>query len=133
VTVSARESGDLVGLACGHAWSWSAMTDPWSQQLRARLGTAASELDGAFAVVLLAVHPSAWRSGLGRRLLAALLGQSRAETAWLQTTDLDTPARRLYESEGWVALGHGPDAPGGRPGLVLIRRGRDGERDAASS
>jgi GNAT superfamily N-acetyltransferase len=83
VTVSAREDGVLVGLAYGHPWSWDTMTDPWSQQLRQRLGEAASELEGAFAVVLLAVHPSVWRRGTGRRLLAALLDRSEARTAWL--------------------------------------------------
>jgi GNAT superfamily N-acetyltransferase len=122
VTVSSRRDGELVGLAYGHPWSWATATDPWSQQLRERLGEVADEIDGAFAVVLLAVHPSAAGAGLGRRLLHALLDRGAAKRAWLQTTDLDTPARRLYAAEGWEPIGHGPDAPDGRPGLVLSWR-----------
>ncbi|WP_442864662.1 hypothetical protein [Arthrobacter sp. HY1533] len=43
-----------------------------------------------------------------------------ATTYWLQTTDVDTPAQRLYKRYGYRDLGYGPDAPDGRPGLVLI-------------
>jgi RimJ/RimL family protein N-acetyltransferase len=107
VTVSSRRDGELIGLAYGHPWSWASATDPWSQQLRERLGDAADRIAGA---------------GLGRRLLHTLLDHGGAERAWLQTTDVDTPAHRLYLAEGWEPAGHGPDAPDGRPGLVLTWR-----------
>ena len=40
--------------------------------------------------------------------------------AWLITRDEPTPAMALYQREGWEPIGHGPDTPSGRPGLVLI-------------
>jgi GNAT superfamily N-acetyltransferase len=122
VAVSSRREGELVGLAYGYPFTWASATDPWSLQLRDRLGEAAAAIEDSFALVLLAVDPAAQGQGLGRKLLRAVVDRSAADVAWLQTTDLDTPARRLYESDGWTPLGHGPDAPDGRPGLVLIRR-----------
>lgn len=111
----------LIGFAYGHPWSWDSAVDPWSQQLRLRLGQDSAELiDGSFAVLLIAVHPSAGRRGLGSALLDSLMRRSESETHWLQTTDSDTPAQRLYARHGFTALGHGPDAPDGRPGLVLV-------------
>lgn len=71
-------------------------------------------------MVLLAVHPDAGRRGVGAGLLEALMVGAGARTHWLQTTDIDSPARRLYLRHGYKELGHGPDAPNGTPGLVLI-------------
>jgi GNAT superfamily N-acetyltransferase len=122
IAVSARSDGALVGFGYGHPWTWAEATDPWSLQLRERLGTAAGELDDAFAVELLAVAPAASGAGLGRRLLSALLDATGRSVAWLQTTDKETPALRLYRGTGWQPIGHGPDAPDGRPGLVLVHR-----------
>ncbi|OIV35537.1 hypothetical protein BIV57_20965 [Mangrovactinospora gilvigrisea] len=122
VTVATAEvGGALAGLAYGHPWRWAEQDgDPWAGQLRARLGPDAAErLDGAFALHLLVVHPDHQRGGLGRRLLAAALPEG-APRAWLLTTDRDTPASRLYTAAGWGPLGHGPDAPDGRPGLVMV-------------
>ncbi len=70
-------------------------------------------------VYLLAVQPPQKRTGLGRRLLRTLLEASGASAAWLLTRDEETPAKTLYLSEGWRPVGHGPDAPNGRPGLVM--------------
>lgn len=122
ITVEHRDQGELIGFAYGHTWHWPEQTDPWASQLHARLGaTNAAWLEGSFAVYLLAVHPRAQRRGLGRRLLRRLLAEADARRAFLQTTDTDTPALRMYRGEGWTILGPGPDAPDGRPGLVLIR------------
>jgi hypothetical protein len=44
---------------------------------------------------------------------------SGAAVHWLQTTDADSPARRLYRRMGYRPIGHGPEAPDGAPGLVL--------------
>lgn len=122
ITVQHRDQGELTGFAYGHTWHWAEQTDRWATQLRARLGaTNAARLDGSFAVYLLAVHPSAQRRGLGRRLLRRLLAEAGAPRAFLQTTDTDTPALRMYRGQGWTILGHGPDAPNGKPGLVLLR------------
>lgn len=121
VGLGAFNDGQLVGFAYGHPWAWESEVDPWSQQLRLRLGLdAAGRIDGSFAVLLLAVHPSAGRRGLGGALLKSLMQNSGFATHWLQTTDSDTPARHLYRRHGFKALGHGPNAPDGRPGLVLV-------------
>ena len=118
--VAARDpGGQLAGFAYGHGWRWAEQTDDWAAQLKDRLAGESDRLDGRFAVYLLAVHPWHRRAGLGRELLATLL--SATETgAWLITRDEPTAARALYEREGWEPIGHGPDAPNARPGLVLI-------------
>jgi len=121
VAVAAHLDGELVGFAYGHPWHWGDEGDPWSQQLRIRLGEdAASLIEDSFSVVLLAVHPDAGRRGAGAGLLDGLMARSGARTHWLQTTDIDSPARRLYLRHGFETLGHGPDAPNWKPGLVLI-------------
>lgn len=117
--VASRHDGALVGLAYGHRWRWDHQSDAWSSQLRERLGPAAERLEDSFAVYLLCVHPAVQRQGEGRRLLSDLLHTAGASRAWLQTRDESTPARLLYEAAGWSPVGHGPDAPDGRPGLVL--------------
>lgn len=123
VMVTATANGTPVGFAYGHSWTWTAATDPWSDELRKRLSLqAAALIDNSFALELMAVLPEAAGAGLGRRMLAAVLTANPHATAWLQTTDTDSPARRLYLSSGWKPLGHGPDAPNGRPGLIMINR-----------
>ena len=117
--VAARNGGgQLAGFAYGHGWRWAEQTDDWADQLQERLGGAAGRLDGRFAVYLLAVHPWHRRAGLGRQLLATLLSATKTG-AWLITRDEPTPAMALYQREGWEPIGHGPDTPGARPGLVL--------------
>lgn len=120
IAITARRGNELVGFAYGHTWRWDTSTDSWSDLLSDRLGAAASRLEGSLVVELVAVAPQETRSGLGRQLLQTLLSASDHATSWLVTTDLDAPARRLYERSGWAALGHGPDAPNGEPGLVMI-------------
>lgn len=120
--VTATVGEAAVGFAYGHSWTWAAATDRWSRELRERLDSAAvARIDNSFAVQLLAVLPEASSAGLGRRLLSTLLAATPHEVAWLQTTDVDSPARRLYLATGWTVLGHGPPAPDGNPGLVLIK------------
>lgn len=121
VQVVARLAGEPVGFGYGHTWAWAAPADPWSLLLAERLGTAAAVLESSFALQLLAVLPRAQGLGLGRLLLDRLLAATSHRTVWLQTTDLESPALALYRSVGFVPLGHGPDAPDGRPGLVLVR------------
>lgn len=121
VAVGALADGELVGFAYGHPWDWESESDPWSDQLRNLLGEDSARLiQGSFAIMLLAVHPSAGRRGLGTALLDVLMNAAKAKTCWLQTTDLDSPAQRLYRRQGYRRLGYGPTAPDGRPGLVLV-------------
>lgn len=121
VAVAAHLDGELVGFAYGHPWRWENEVDPWSRQLECRLGEAsAARIDGLFAVLLLAVHPASGQHGVGTNLLESLMKQTGARGHWLQTTDIDSPAQRLYRRQGYRQLGHGPDAPDGRPGLVML-------------
>lgn len=118
--VAARAAdGQLTGFAYGHGWQWAEQTDDWAAQLKDRLAGAADLLDGRFAVYLLAVHPWHRRAGLGTELLATLLSATKTG-AWLITRDEPTPAMALYQRAGWEPIGHGPDTPSARPGLVLI-------------
>jgi hypothetical protein len=122
IAAVARDDGRLVGFAYGHPWRWEEQRYPWADELRERLGAAAAKLDGTHSLGLLARAPGALYRGFGRTVLAAWLGAVDG-ASWLQTTDIDSPARRLYDSVGYTALGHGPDAPNGAPGLVLLRTG----------
>lgn len=121
-SVTARDREAVAGFGFGYSWDWDAMTDPWARELRDRLGTAASEINVSFSVVLLAVIPEAQRQGLGRKLLNALVDQADEDIAWLQAPTGDSPARRLYETSGWTELGPGPQSADGRPSVVLVRR-----------
>lgn len=119
----AYEDDALVAFAYGHPWRWEEQQDEWSAELKERLGPVSGLLDGAHALLLLAREPSARGTGTGRRVLEAWLAGIGDGPSWLQTADLMSPARRLYEAEGFKTIGHGPDAPDGKPGLVMYRRG----------
>jgi hypothetical protein len=122
VTVAAaRDEGRLVGFAYGHPWRWAEQRHAWADQLRARLGDdAAAALEGSFALELLARDPDDRYRGLGREVLDRWLRAVAPRSCWLQTTDVDSPARRVYAAAGFAPVGHGPDAPDGNPGLVLL-------------
>ncbi len=119
ITASIRVDGRLIGFAYGHAWTWAEQDDAWALELEERLGAASILLERTFALCLLVVHPAYQQRGLGRTLITSILDKV-PERAWLVTRDEDTPARRLYERTGWRPIGHGPDAPNGQPGLVLV-------------
>jgi ribosomal protein S18 acetylase RimI-like enzyme len=56
----------------------------------------------------LAVDPTERRRGLGRTLLYAALDEARrqgAQRITLRVLSVNTPARRLYESQGFVVEG----------------------------
>ena len=130
--VAARAAGgQLAGFAYGHGWRWAEQDDDWAAQLRDRLGGAAPQLDGRFAVYRPAAHPWYRRAGLGRQLLQTLLSATKTG-AWLITGDEPTPALSLYRREGWEPIGHGPDTPDARPGLVLRNIGQVVQGSAAS-
>ncbi|WP_420904642.1 ribosomal protein S18-alanine N-acetyltransferase [Candidatus Magnetaquiglobus chichijimensis] len=72
-------------------------------------------------LLILGVAPKFWRRGLGRALVADLLGEARARTGGtvlLEVRASNVPARRLYESLGFTCIGvrrgyyrHGPCGP----------------------
>lgn len=120
--VTATEQGRLVAFAYGHPWSWVEQKDEWSLLLRQRLGQGASAaLEGTHVLSLLARHPDAAGKRLGGEVLSAWLVGIDDSRVWLQTTDMQTSALRLYEQHGFVPIGHGPDAPNGKAGLILYR------------
>jgi ribosomal protein S18 acetylase RimI-like enzyme len=106
--VAAVDEGDaLVGLAYGYLGGRGQW---WHDHVRAALDAslgrdaAAAWLDGAFEVCELHVRPEAQGTGLGRRLLDALLAGQTAATAVLTTPDAETRAREFYRRQGWVDL-----------------------------
>lgn len=67
---------------------------------------------------LLAVDPEAQSQGLGRSLLTRLtssLGLEQFEEVTLRVLAENLPARRIYESTGWLPTEHGIFADSGRP------------------
>lgn len=119
------EDSRLTAFAYGHPWRWEEQQDSWSNELKERLGQDARLLDGAHALLLLARDPAVRGSGLGKRVLDAWLSGVGKGPVWLQTTDIASPARHLYEAAGFEVIGYGPNAPNGTPGLVMLRRGSD--------
>ncbi|WP_227492762.1 GNAT family N-acetyltransferase [Brevibacterium sp. CFH 10365] len=117
----AQADGRLSSFAYGHHWRWEEQKYPWAFELQSRLGEASVELESTFALNLLARDPNQRARGVGRRTLDTWIGEVSRFGCWLQTDDIDSPARRLYESLGFTELGHGPEAPDGRPGLVMFR------------
>lgn len=120
----AQPDGRLSSFAYGHHWKWEEQKYPWAFELQSRLGEASTELESTFALNLLARDPKQRDRGLGRRTLEAWIGEVGQYGCWLQTDDIDSPARRLYERLGFTELGHGPEAPNGQPGLVMFRSPR---------
>lgn len=121
IAVSARLQDRLVAFAYGHPWRWEEQQDEWGVDLKTRLGEQASVIDETVALFLLARDPSVQRRGLGRRVLLKWFDAVDTESVWLQTTDVDTPAQRLYRSVGFEAIGQGPEAPNNMPSLVMLK------------
>jgi GNAT superfamily N-acetyltransferase len=119
-----QPDGRLSSFAYGHHWKWEEQKYPWAFELQSRLGGASTELESTFALNLLARDPNRRDRGLGRRTLETWIGEVGRFGCWLQTDDIDSPARRLYETLSFTELGHGPEAPNGRPGLVMYRSPR---------
>lgn len=90
---------DLVAFTYGHPCSEQ---DWWTSQVRPAVPAGA--LDRAFAVAELHVAPHVQRAGLGRALLRRLLRGVDTPQAVLSAYDEETPARRLYRSEGFTDL-----------------------------
>ncbi|MFP3397814.1 GNAT family N-acetyltransferase [Brevibacterium sp. SIMBA_078] len=119
-----QPDGRLSSFAYGHHWKWEEQKYPWAFELQSRLGGASTELESTFALNLLARDPNRRVRGLGRRTLETWIGEVGRFGCWLQTDDIDSPARRLYETLGFTELGHGAEAPNGHPGLVMYRSPR---------
>lgn len=101
--VAAVDGPDCLGFGYGYtgaAGQW------WYDRVRAALPDEAHEqwLRESFEICELHVSPPWQGRGFGRRLLRTLLGGVPRATALLSTEDLESPARHLYRSLGFVDL-----------------------------
>jgi ribosomal protein S18 acetylase RimI-like enzyme len=78
---------------------------------------------GAY-IELFAVLPLAQRRGVWRAMLHHLERDHRERTRnlWLLVSAFNTPARRLYESAGFVRIGEIPDLVAPGQDEVLMRK-----------
>src|SRR4051794_34154237 len=121
--VGMNESARLVGIAYGQP---GARGQWWHDTVVSALPdhVAREWLSDTFEVVELHVLPEYQGSGLGRQLLRELLAGCGRRTAALSALELpDSPARRLYASEGFVPLLRQFTFNGsGTPYAVLVKR-----------
>ncbi|MEE6263107.1 GNAT family N-acetyltransferase [Plantactinospora sonchi] len=104
---AAPDTGDrLAGFALGLTTPAPFPVDRAYRQVRRLLGPAAEALSGWLEVAELAVRPEARRSGLGRRLLGALVTD---RPAWLLTVPDVPGTTAFYDAAGWLrhATGYG--------------------------
>ncbi len=117
------ESGPLVGIGYGQPGSRGQW---WHDTVVSALPADVAQewLSDTFEIVELHVLPEYQGSGLGRRLLRELLDDCGRRTAALSALELpDSPARRLYASEGFVPLLRQFTFNGsGTPYAVLVKR-----------
>jgi GNAT superfamily N-acetyltransferase len=113
----------LVGVAYGQP---GARGQWWHDTVVAALpeDTAREWMSDCFEIVELHVLPEYQGQGLGRRLLRDLLDGCGRRTAALSALELpDSPARRLYASEGFQPLLRNFSfAGGGTPYAVLVKQ-----------
>lgn len=61
---------------------------------------------GEAEILTLAVHPTAQRKGVGRRLVTDLIGLSEdAERIFLEVAESNSPAQNLYRASGFAQVG----------------------------
>jgi len=80
---------------------------------------------GEAEMLTLAVDPAARRQGLGARLVAGFIGESRArgaETAFLEVARSNTAARALYARAGFAETGCRPRYYGPQEDALLLTR-----------
>lgn len=105
VGVLAEQSGSVTGFAVGVTTPDHLPRDHIYDHVRSILGpVAVTELCGRLEVLELAVHPSARRGGLGRRMLDALVGD---RPAWLITVPVIPGTTAFYDAVGWQRCGTG--------------------------
>lgn len=93
VPVSAIQQGQLMEIAYGHRWRWGEQCGEWGEGLKSRYGGKTAFIDKA--VALFRTFNIQHRD-LRRRAPMKWLDAVEHELVWLQTTDVDTLAQRLY-------------------------------------
>ena len=87
---------------------------------RSDVTTANGWLDDVMEVAEVHVHPNYQARGIGRRMVLTLASGRSERTAVLSTRQGETPARRLYQSLGFVDLLTGFLFPGGGPAYAVM-------------
>jgi ribosomal protein S18 acetylase RimI-like enzyme len=118
---AARAGAELVGFAYGFCTFEDEPWNDWYAEVLRSVGPVAGDswIRGQFAVGWFAVRAGHRRRGVGSQLFDELITSAGPARCWLVTHDLDTSARRLYRSRGWIELGRGPLGWGGGQRLVL--------------
>jgi ribosomal protein S18 acetylase RimI-like enzyme len=91
----------------GFGYGYGGRAGQWWHDIVARaLGRVSSKrwLQHGFELAELHVSPEHQGAGLGRALLSDVLSRTDAEHAVLSTPDVESPARALYRSVGFVDL-----------------------------
>ncbi|MEU1710582.1 GNAT family N-acetyltransferase [Streptomyces sp. NPDC005706] len=120
--------GHLVGFVYGMPNSrghwWSTVVEPYL-----RAGRNEYWLDDSFVITELHVHPDHQNRGIGRRLITTITDAADEPRSILSAIDVESPARGLYHSLGYIDLArqvHFPSAA--KPYAVMgaplpLRRG----------
>ena len=123
IAASATGSPQVIAFAYGfrgEAGQW------WHDVVRSGIIAAAGEasaaawLSGPMEIAEVHVRPEYQHQGIGRRLMLALTAGRTEPTAILSTQDVDSPARRLYHSLGFVDLLTSFVFPGGGPPYAIM-------------
>ena len=103
IAAVATSNAELVGFCYGYQGRTG---DWWHDVVAAALGReqTARWLSDAFELAELHVEPFHQGAGIGRQLLDTLVAATSSRTVVLSTHDLETVARSLYRSVGFVDL-----------------------------
>lgn len=98
-TPDGRLAGFVYGMPNSRTHWWSTVVEPY---LRANGNDA--WLDDSFVITELHVHPDHQNRGIGRALITGITDGADEPRSILSAIDVDSPARGLYHSLGYVDL-----------------------------
>ena len=98
-TADGRLVGFVYGMPNDRTHWWSTVVEPY---LRARGHD--DWLDDSFVITELHVHPRFQNRGIGRALITTITDSAEQPRSILSAIDVDSPARGLYRSLGYVDL-----------------------------
>jgi ribosomal protein S18 acetylase RimI-like enzyme len=112
-------AGELVGFGYGYLGAGGQW---WHDTVAQALGRDGSRrwLRDGFELAELHVLPGHQGNGLGRHLLTDVLSRTTARHAVLSTPDIESPARLLYRSLGFVDLRCGYYFPGSSESYAIM-------------
>ncbi|MFG2134265.1 GNAT family N-acetyltransferase [Streptomyces sp. NPDC048751] len=98
-TAGGRLVGFVYGMPNDRTHWWSTVVEPY---LRAQHHD--DWLDGSFVITELHVHPAHQNKGIGRSLITQITDSATEPRSILSAIDIESPARGLYRSLGYVDL-----------------------------